>query len=117
MTTTTLTVDNPKIGPGMSATLTATVTSSKALTGGVTFYQGGSAISQAIPLVAGMATFALPYNGMGIFSFSAKFNGDTQNFASNSTAITEVYTGSTQIYVQGQTSTLNHQTTVTLNLQ
>lgn len=117
VTTTTLTVDNSKIGPGMSATLTATVTSSKALTGSVTFYQDAFPISQTIPLVAGKATFVLPYNGVGIFPYSAKYNGDTQNLTSSSSRLNEVYTGSTQVYLQGQTSTLTHQTTVTLNLQ
>ena len=117
VSSTMLTVDNPKIGPGMSAKLTAAVTSSIAPTGTVTFYRDGVPVSQTIALVSGKASFDVPYFSVGTWPFTAQYSGDSKNKPSTSTALSQVYTGSAQVYVLGTTSAISHQTAVTINLQ
>ncbi len=117
--TTTLTVDNPKLGPGMSATLTASVTSSGSPTGNVTFYQGSNQISGSVNLVNGKATLPVSFLAayFGTYQYTAQYSGDNANLPSTSSAINEVYTGSSQLTLLATTGSLQHQTTLTITLQ
>jgi hypothetical protein len=118
-----LTTSNAKVPSGGSFTLTATVTSTKTLTGTVNIFQGhppqGSGIAPPIPVVNGTASFAVTnIAGPGTFEFWAQFTGDANNLPSQTTAsVEEAVTGTTVALYAGQTGGLSHQGRLTINLQ
>jgi hypothetical protein len=73
------------VTPVQPITFTATVkpTSLGSPTGTVTFYDGGTAISSAIPLVQGSAQLQVPNLTSGAHTITASYSGDT-NFLSDS---------------------------------
>jgi Bacterial Ig-like domain (group 3) len=121
-TTTTLSTSSAKVPANQTFTLTATVTSSQPITGTVTFYGPGFAFPypQGAPVVNGVATYSgpLPYPlNPGIYNFTANYSGDTNNYSSASTAINEVFTGTSTGIIWGQTGSVMHPTTVNINIQ
>jgi Pro-kumamolisin, activation domain/Bacterial Ig-like domain (group 3) len=118
-TSITVTSSNAKIAQGGSVTLTANVTATQAITGGVVFYQNGNPISSAIPVVNSQSTFTLTNSsGPGIFAFTAGFNGDAKNQpSSTATGVTEEFEGSVPIQIQAATGTLSHSAQIQLTLQ
>jgi hypothetical protein len=100
--------------------LTANITATQAITGGVVFYQNGTAISSVIPVASSQATFALnnPVGNLGIFTYTASFNGDAKNLpSSTTTGVTEEFEGSVPLLIQAATGTLTHSALIQITLQ
>jgi subtilase family serine protease len=119
-TSITISSSSVKILSGGTATLTANVTATQAITGGVVFYQNGTAISSVIPVANSQATFTLnnPIGNLGIYTYTASFNGDSKNQpSSTATGVTEEYEGSVPILIQATTGTLVHSALIQLTLQ
>jgi Bacterial Ig-like domain (group 3) len=110
---------NAKVPAGGTFTLTATVTSTKPLTGTVNIFQGSGGIVPPINVVNGQAIVTVTsYYPPGTYAFSAQYTGDANNLPSQTTTnVMEVFTGQTVATYVGQTGTLSHQGTITINLQ
>ena len=102
-----------------SFNLTATVTSSKPLTGTVTFAQNGVNFGSGVPLVNGQATISEPNFGTPqIVTFTASYSGDNRNApAQTAMGVVEVYQGTFPLLVQGQTGGMTHLATFPVVLQ
>jgi len=102
-----------------SLTLTATVTSSKAVTGTVNFWENGNdgALAPPATLVNGTATaqVALPFPGT--HEIYAQYSGDANNRASQSSTIDVVATGSAYAQIQGTTGPVTHYSSVYVTVQ
>lgn len=101
---------------GSPVTLTATVSSAaSAPTGTVAFFDGAGQIGSA-PLNNGQARLQLLSLGVGTHSLTAKYNGDSHNQPSTSTALQQTVTGTQQLQVTatagGQAQTTSIQVTV-----
>jgi hypothetical protein len=123
VTSITLATSNAKTAMGGSFTLTATVTSSQAITGTINIFQGtpgqGTGVAPPISVVNGKASavVTVPF-GPGIYPFWANYSGDANNQASQSTpTVEQVITGSTNGTFYAQTAGLSHQGNITINLQ
>jgi hypothetical protein len=122
-TSITLITSNAKIAAGGSFTLTATVSSTKAVTGTVDIFQGplgqGSGIGPPITAVNGKASaLVATYYSPGAYPFWARYNGDTINLPSQTTTgVEQVFTGTATANYVGQTGGLSRQGTITINLQ
>ena len=115
-TTTTLSSSTPKVAQGMSAVVTATVTSSKNPTGTVTFFVGGSQYPP-VTLVNGVASGQIPNLFVGTNVITAQYSGDSNNLPSTSAPFNQVITGSTVFTVTAQTGVNFHQIGVTATVQ
>jgi hypothetical protein len=117
--TTTIVAPSAKVVAGAPYTLTATVTSSKSPTGSVTFFNSGTQLGPAVPLVNGVATFSSSQSfPVGMFGFTAQYSGDTNNLSSQSaTAASMAFTGSMSVVVIGQTGTLQRFANINVTLQ
>jgi hypothetical protein len=69
------------------------------------------------PLVGGTATITTSVPYIGTYAMTAQYLADPGNIGSTSGAITEVITGNTTLQIVGNTSTLGHQTNLTVSLQ
>jgi uncharacterized membrane protein YfcA len=113
----------PHWAAGGSFTPTATITSSRTITGTVNIFQGtppdGNGVAPPFPVVNGQASAMVTVpSGPGIYPFWANYSGDVNNLASQSTAtVQQVITGSTSANYVAQTGGLSHQGTITINLQ
>jgi len=119
-TSITISSSSTKIAAGGTATLTANVTATQAITGGVVFYQNGTAISPVLPVTNSQATFTLnnPVGVPAIYTFTASFNGDSKNQASSvTTGVNEEYEGSVPLLIQATTGTLTHSSLIQVSLQ
>jgi hypothetical protein len=120
-TSITITSSNAKITPGGTVTLTASVTATQAITGGVQFYANGDTYGVVIPVVNSQATVTLnnsPGASPGIFTYTASFSGDAKNQSSSTTTgVNEEYEGSVPILIQAATGTLSHSAQIQLTLQ
>jgi Pro-kumamolisin, activation domain/Bacterial Ig-like domain (group 3) len=114
-TTMALTSSSAKIAQGTSPTMTATVTSTKPVSGSVTF-SGNFFNTGPIPLVNGVAQ--TPVNGLplGTVEIDANYSGDTNNLASMA-SFNQTTTGNTLLFVAAQTGQNFHQITVNATLQ
>jgi len=102
-TTITLTTSNAKVAAGSPFLVTATVIGGKPLTGTVTFYNFGTAVSSA-PIANGQAQTGQGYiNNPGIYQITASYSGDSQNQASSSAPLIQVLTGTFPVTIQGAT--------------
>ena len=98
-----LTTTNAKVAAGAPLLVTATVTSTKALTGTITFYNFGNAVSGG-PIVNGQSQTGQGYiNNPGIYQITATYSGDAQNLASSSAPLIQVLTGTFPVTIQGAT--------------
>ena len=102
-----------------SLTLTATVTSSKAVTGTVNFWESGSdnALAPPAALVNGTATAQIALVSPGTHQIYAQFSGNANNRASQSSAIDVVATGSAQVQIQGTTGPVIHNSAIYVTIQ
>ena len=124
-TSITLATSAAKMPSGVgSFTLTATVSSTKPITGTVNIFQGsvgvgGSGVAPPITVVNGRASATVTnYFAPGTYSFWAQYTGDTNNLPSQSTTdVQEVITGTAFASYVGQTGQLTHQGRITINLQ
>ncbi len=105
---------SPKIALGNTPTITATVTSTKPVTGTVTF--SGFFTSAPITLVNGVAQAQANGLPLGTVGISANYSGDSNNLPSTS-SFNQITTGTTQLIVNAQTGVNFHQIPVTLTLQ
>ena len=117
-TSITLTTSNAKVAQNTQFLITATVTSSKPLTGTVTFYNFGSPIVSGIPLTNGQAQTGSGYiNNPGLYQITAAYSGDANNLPSTSAALTQVITGTFPVTLQGSTGGDVHYLQLTLGVQ
>jgi hypothetical protein len=95
------------------------VTSTKPITGTVTFFQNGAQIAPPVPVANGVATLVpQTFDEIGVFTFTASYSGDTNNGPSQTvTGVAEAFTGTVPVLVQAQTGTLVHTISVNINLQ
>lgn len=102
-----------------NATLTATVTSSRTLSGTVAFAQNGVNFATGVPLVNGQATVSLSNQGLPqIVTLTASYSGDANNLPAQTPAgVVEVFQGTLPILVQGQTGGLTRNATFPVTLQ
>jgi len=99
--------------------LTANITSSKAVTGNVTFFVDGSTgFSVSSSVVSGVAQFQLTGLTVGVHTVTAQYSGDTENLSSQTKGSLNIaVTGQTGVGVQGNTGGLFHSVGVNFNLQ
>jgi hypothetical protein len=110
-----ITMPSNKVPQGGSISPTATVTSSKPLTGTITFwYSNGGAV---VPITNGSAQAQIMLAFPGIEQIKAQYSGDSQNQPSTSAAITAVVTGNSSVIVTGTTGPLSHFTVLTVTIQ
>jgi hypothetical protein len=102
-----------------SLTLTATVTSSKAVTGTVNFWESGNDGALALPatLVNGTATAQVALSSPGTHEIYAQYSGDANNRAAQSSTIDVVATGSARAQIQGTTGPVTQYSTVYVTIQ
>ena len=102
-----------------SLTLTATVKSSKAVTGTVNFWENGNdgALAPPATLVNGTATAQVALPSPGTHEIYAQYSGDANNRASQSSTIDVVATGSAHAQIQGTTGPVTHSSSVYLTIQ
>jgi hypothetical protein len=95
-TTTTLASSLNPAGTGQPVTFTATVTSQfgGAATGSVVFFSGSQTLGTA-SLSGNRATLSTSFATGGTYSISAKYNGDGNNSASTSPALSEIIIAAT----------------------
>ena len=115
-TTTTVMTSAAKVGSQAPFTVTATVTGAQNPTGGVQFYANGLYLGSG-SLVGNTASASASIFSPGIYSLTAQYFGDGLNNPSTSVGVNQVITGSTAIYVQGQTGTTIHSANVNVTIQ
>jgi subtilase family serine protease len=117
--TITITASSAKLPFGGTVTLTANVTSTKPLTGTVTFGAFNDVYPSApVPVVNGVASATIkPFVNIGIYSASASYSGDANNNTATSGTIYLAVTGSGVVQVSGQTSTLSHSVNIPITFQ
>jgi hypothetical protein len=104
---------------GVSISLTANITSPKALGGTVTFFvDGSSGFSVSSQVVNGVAQFQLTGLSVGIHTVTAQYSGDANNLSSQTKGSLNIaVTGQTGVSVQANTGGLSHIIGVNFNLQ
>jgi subtilase family serine protease len=122
-----ITTSNAKVpASGGSFTLTATVTSTKQVTGTVLFSGAQSAFPypNGVPLVNGVASYTVNVGPgaqqfpVGTYPITAQYSGDANNLASQTaTGVNEVFTGTMLVTIIGQTGTISHPSNVVVTLQ
>jgi hypothetical protein len=119
-TTITLSTTNAKVGQNQPFIITATVSSSSGqpLTGTLTFFNFGAAISGGA-VVNGQAQTGQGYiNNPGLYSITASYSGDANNLASTTTTrLTQVITGAFPANLQANTGADFHVLQVMLGVQ
>jgi hypothetical protein len=110
-----ITLANNKVPLGGSISATATVTSSKPVTGEITFWDsfGG----KHVPIINGVAQAQLTLSSVGIDQITAQYYGDALNQPSTSTSVIAVATGQSYVNVIGSTGPLSHVAVVTVTIQ
>jgi hypothetical protein len=110
-----ITLANNKVPLGGSISATATVTSSKPVTGEITFWDsfGG----KHVPIINGVAQAQLTLSSVGIDQITAQYYGDALNQPSTSTSVIAVATGQSYVNVIGSTGPLSHSAVVTVTIQ
>jgi subtilase family serine protease len=117
-TSITLSTSNARVSQNQPFLITATVTSSKPLTGNVTFYNFGSPIA-GFPISNGQAQVGGPgyINNPGLYQITATYGGDVNNQSSTSSALTQVITGTMPGTLQARTGGDIHSLQVNFGVQ
>lgn len=104
---------------GGVVSLTANITSSKAVSGNVTFFVDGSAgFSVSSSIVSGVAQFQLTGLSVGVHTVTAQYSGDANNLSSQTKGSLNIaVTGQTGVSVQANTGGLFHTIGVNFTLQ
>ena len=115
----TITTSSARVAFQGSVTLTATVTSSRSLSGTVTFAQNGVNFAAGTPVVNGQATVSVSNYGLPqIVTFTAAYSGDANNLpAQTQSRVMEVFQGTLPVLIQGQTGGLTRNATFPVILQ
>ena len=102
-----------------SLTFTAKVTSSKAVTGTVNFWEIGNdgALAPPATLVNGTATALVALPLPGTHEIYAQYSGDANNRGSQSSTIGVLATGSAHVQIQGTTGPVTHSSSVYVTIQ
>jgi hypothetical protein len=118
-TSITLSTSNAKVAQNQQFFITATVTSTRPLTGTVTFYNFGNQIEGGIPPTNGQAQTGGPgyINNPGLYQVTATYSGDANNLSSKSSALTQVITGTVPGTLVGQTGGDIHTLQVNFGVQ
>jgi hypothetical protein len=118
-TTTTVTLPSAKVPQGQPVTATATVKSTAAVTGTVTFWTASTngAITPPVPLVNGSATSTLSVPQAGVYQVYATYDGDSANKASQSPIVVLGVTGTQLAGISATTGPLSHRITFPVTLQ
>ena len=113
-----LVTSNAKVAQSQPFLITATVTSTKPLTGNVTFYNFGVPIA-GFPISNGEAQVGGPgyINNIGLYQITASYSGDANNQPSTSSALTQVITGTFPTTLQARTGSDVHTVPVIFGLQ
>jgi hypothetical protein len=112
-----LTTSNAKVASGVAPIFTATVTSTKPVSGTITFFAGNNAFSGPVPLTNGQAQFSSLTFQPGVYQFTATYSGDGNNQASTSPPLLQIFTGTVFNQLTAQTGGLTHAVPVNLTLQ
>ncbi len=108
----------PKVASGNPVSFTSQVScGSKSPVGSVTFYEGTTALGNAVPLTNGQASLTLSNLSVGTHSITAKYNGDPSHMGSVSQAVYEAVTGVTALQVVATSGGLNHSLDINLTVQ
>ena len=116
-TTLTLTTSSVKVASGTNFTLTATVHSTKPVTGVVYFIDNTLNTDIQGVLVNGVATVQLAEVLVGTHMMSAQYPGDANNQASQTGLINQVITGTGQLSVNGTGLGFSHQSAINVTIQ
>jgi pro-kumamolisin-like protein/Big-like domain-containing protein len=110
-----ISVPSNKVPQGGTVSATATVTSSKPLTGTITFwdFNGG----MIVPITNGSAQAQITLSSVGIDQIKAQYSGDALNQPSTSASVIAVGTGQSYVSVTGTTGPLSHSTTINVIVQ
>jgi hypothetical protein len=116
-TTLTLSTTSTRVLSGGTVMMTATVNSSKPVTGTVTLSEPGLTLATA-PLINGTAPIQLIGLPVGTHVITAQYSGDANNLPSQTNgSISEVITGTVTISLQASTGTLVHNTSLPVTIQ
>jgi hypothetical protein len=115
-TITSLSTPASKIAPGAEPTFTATVSSSKAPTGSVTFNSQSCGFTATQNLVNGSAQIQVAPS-VAICDVTARYSGDGNNLASQSGTLNIVFTGTSTEQLNAQTATDIHAIQLSVTLQ
>jgi subtilase family serine protease len=119
LTTTALSVSSTKVAMTSNLTLTASISSSKAVTGTVNFITGNCFANYSEMVANSTAELSInpiPFTP-GTCTFDAQYSGDSKNQPSQSGNLNIALTGTTLQVVVGQTGTLTHQITFPVTIQ
>ena len=121
-TTTAESVSSTKVASGTPFTLTATITSSKPVTGTVNFMdmQGGgvgAGLAPPVTVINGTAQVQVTVFPVGTHQIVAEYSGDTENQASQSGALNLTITGSSLVQITGTTGSVSHLMSLNVTVQ
>jgi len=108
--------DSPPLAQAF-LTFIVTPTGSGKPTGTVNFCEDEVFFIGGANLTGNTASLTTSIGVPGIYTVTAQYLGDASNNPSTSAGLNQVVTGSTLMYVQGQTSTLTHIANVTVTVQ
>jgi hypothetical protein len=113
-----LTSSNSKVAAGANLMLQASIVSRNPLQGTVVFYDGTTALGNAITPVNGVASLSTSALSVGIHTITAKYSGDSENGSSvSSDTLQQAITGTFTVVVSATSGSLNHTVNVSATLQ
>ena len=114
-----ITMPSNKVPQGGSLAATATVTSSKPITGTVTFWETANdgALSPALSITNAAVQAQLTLSLVGVHQIYAQYSGDALNQQSTSPFVIALATGQSYVNVTGTTGPLSHFVIVNVTIQ
>jgi hypothetical protein len=107
-----------KVPSGTTVTLTAQVSGGNDTpSGSVTFYDGTTALGNAVDLSNGQATLQVSNLTVGTHSITAKYTGDSSHAGSVSQPFYEAVTGTTMLQVIATSAGVSHALNINLTVQ
>lgn len=117
-TSITLTTPSTKAPNTSPPTIQAKVSSSKTVTGTVTFLDQGTTLGTVNVQADGTAPISMAGLPIGTHVITASYSGDANNLSSKTNgALNQVITGSTTLFVIGTTGGLTNQTSILVTIQ
>lgn len=117
-TSLTISTSSIKVPYGTTATITATVNSARPVTGSVQISDTTGNTGTTISLVNGTGTTQLGFFNVGVHTLTGQYSGDGNNLPSSTNgSISQVVTGTNQMYVFGSTSILSRETQLAVTIQ
>lgn len=107
-----------KVASGSAITFSAQVASGSQTPGGtVTFFDGTTALGNAVALSGGQASLTVNTLSVGTHAITAKYSGDSNFGASASQPYFEAITGATTLQVVATSGTISHTIAIPLTVQ